>query len=301
MLKTQYYLICIFLCVIISTNKICAADNYSNALKIFSEGKFFRASVEFERVIFYEHNNVRVAQCRYYKALCYNGLGDAKRALNELDEINMIRVPDSLFVLIRYEQAFCNFLINEPGKALWNLEEIRAKSSDSTVPEKILPLNVICLNALRKWDESILLLNRFIDNSSLADSAKSNLRQEVEGLYSKRTLPKFHSPTKAENLSRFVPGSGQIYSGEFFEGSFNFLMNATLLGFAFYQFYTECYFTGYVVGLTLFNKTYHGGMHRANLLATQKNLKSMSEFNINVTGLVLKIIELEKTKTAPAS
>ena len=74
------------------------------------------------------------------------------------------------------------------------------------------------------------------------------------------------------------------------EGSFNFLMNASLIGFAFYEFYTEYYFTGYFVGLGLFNKTYTGGMHRANLLAIDKNLKSMNKFNLAVSSLMLKVL-----------
>jgi len=154
----------------------------------------------------------------------------------------------------------------------------------------IIPLNILCLNTLRKWEEAIKLWNYFLDNSGLEDSLRNDYQTRINTIYNRKNIPKYHSPKKAETWSRFIPGSGQIYCGAVLEGSFNFLMNASLLGFAFYEFYTEYYFTGYFVGLGLFNKTYTGGMHRANLLAIDKNLKSMNKFNLAVSSLMLKVL-----------
>lgn len=291
MLKTRFFSICIFLCVILSTNRVFASDYYSNALRIFSEGRFYVASIEFERAIFYESDNNKIAQCKYYKSLCYKGLGETNKALEELSEINLFNLHDSLYFLIRYEQALGNYLINDPNQSLWNIEEIRFRFPDSSKTINIIPLNILCLNALRKWEEAINLWNYFLDNSSLKDSVRNDYKTNINNLYSKRNIPKFYSPKKAENLSRFIPGSGQMYCGAIMEGTFNFFMNASLLGFAFYEFYSEYYFTGYFVGLGLFNKTYHGGMHRANLLAGGKNLESINKFNFDASSLMIRVIE----------
>jgi len=291
MLKTRFFSICTFLCVILSTNRIVASDHFLNALRIFSERQYFAASVEFERTIFYESDNVKIAQCKYYKSLCYKGLDDRNKALEELSEINMFNLPDSLFFLIKYQQALCNYLNNDPNQSLWNLDEIRFKFPDSSKTLDLIPLNIICLNALRNWDEAVKLWNYLIDNSELKDSVRNDFSSKVINLYSKKNIPKYHSPKKAENLSRFIPGSGQMYSGAVFEGAFNFLMNASLLTFSFYEFYYQYYFTGYLVGLGTFNKTYHGGMHRANLLADEKNLDGIREFNYSASSLLLSILD----------
>jgi len=291
MLKTRSFLICIFLCVILSTNRIVATDHFSNALRIFSGKQYFAASIEFERAIFYESDNGRIAQCKYYKSLCYKELDEKNKALEELGEINLFGITDSLFLLIKYQQALCNYLNNDPAKSIWNLGEIRFKFPDSAKTTEIIPLNIICLNELRKWDEAIKLWNFLIDNSGLTDSVRTEFKSKVGKLYSKKNVPKYHSPKKAENLSRFIPGSGQMYSGAVFEGTFNFLMNASILTFAFYEFYYQYYFTGYLVGLGTFNKTYHGGMHRANLLAEEKNLDGIRKFNISASSLLLSIID----------
>jgi len=291
MLKIPSFSIFIFLCVTLSTNRIVAADPYSNALKIFSEGNFFAASIEFERTIFYESDINKISQCKYYKALCYKGLGETRKALDVLNEINMTRLPDSLFYMIRYEQAFCNFLNSDVNQAMWNLEDIRTRIPDSLRTINIIPLNILCLNALNKWKEALRLWNYFIDHSSLKDSDIVAIKIELNQLYSKKNIPKFRSPRKAEILSQFIPGSGQIYAGKFFEGSLNFIMNAGLLGFSLYEFYTKFYITGYMVGLTSLNKVYHSGMHRANILATETNKIAMNKFNIRSTSLMMKIMD----------
>ena len=103
MLKTRFFSICIFLCVILSTNRIVASDHYSNALRIYSERQFFAASIEFERAIFYESDNGKIAQCKYYKSLCYKELEEINKAVEELSEINLLNLPDSLFFLVKYQ------------------------------------------------------------------------------------------------------------------------------------------------------------------------------------------------------
>jgi tetratricopeptide (TPR) repeat protein len=294
MLRIRFFSICIFLCATLSANRIFAQDYFSNAFRIFSEGDLFVASIEFERAVYYETDNNKIATCKYFKSLCYKGLGETERALEELGGINMFNLPDSLFLLIRYEEALGNYLINDPNKSLWNLEEIRFRFPDSLSVIEIIPLNILCLNDLRRWDEAAEMWNFFLNNSGLDDSVKMDYRTRIAGLYNKKNVPKYKSPKRAENLSRFIPGSGQMYCGAVAEGAFNLLINASLLGFAFYEFYTRFYFTGYFAGLGLFNKTYHGGMHRAGLLAAQKNSERMNKFNLEVSSLIISILDSHK-------
>jgi hypothetical protein len=291
MLKTRFCSTCIFLCVILSSGRIFASDYYTNAFRIFSEGRFYEASIEFERVIFYETDNNKIALCRYYKALCYKGLGDTHRSLSVLSEINLYSLPDSLFFLIRYEQALGNYLNNDPNQSIWNLEEIRFRFPDSSKTKDIMPLNILCLNTLRKFEEARKLWIYLLDNSGLEDSVREGYKTKMEILYNRKNIPKALSPKKARTLSRIIPGSGQIYCGAVPEGALNFLMNASLLGFAFYEFYYKYYFTGYFAGLGLFNKIYSGGIHRAELLAGENNIKRMNNFNREVSTLLIRVID----------
>jgi tetratricopeptide (TPR) repeat protein len=299
MLRTRFFLTCIFLCAILSTSRSIAADYYSKALRIFHEKKFYAASIEFERAVYYETDNKKIPLFKYYKALCYKELGENAETLEELGEINIFNVSDSLFFLIRYQQAMSNFLNNDPEKALWNIGELRFRFPDSTKIIDIIPLNILCLNSTRRWDEAHSLWNYSLENSGLDNSLIAKYKAEVDNLYKEKNIPGFHSPKKAENLSRFLPGSGQIYSGAVVEGSVNFLINASFLGFALYEFYTEYYISGYFVGLGLFNKTYHGGIRRAGLLAEQMNSATLKKFNVETCSLIIKVIESGSPKMNP--
>jgi tetratricopeptide (TPR) repeat protein len=301
MLKTLFCSICIFLCVILSTSSINASDYFSIALRIYSEGKFFAASIEFERAIYNESDNNIIAQCKYYKSMCYRELGENTKALEELSDISVYNLPDSLFFMIRYESAFCNYLINDPNQSLLNIEELRIKFPDTLKTADIIPLNILCLNALRKWEDASILWNYFLDNSGLKDSLKNNFKTEVKELYDKKNIPKYKSPKTAENLSRFIPGSGQMYCGAVLEGTLNLLMNVSLLGYAGYEFYSRYYFTGYFVGLGIFNKTYTGGMHRANLLAGEKNLERLNDFNRENSLLLINILKIKHSQLTPSN
>jgi hypothetical protein len=294
MLKIRYLSVCIFLCGILSTARAFSVDYFSTALRLFSEKKYYPASIEFERSIFYESDYVKIARSRYYKSLCYKYLDNYPGAIRELSEINLFSLPDSLFFLVRYEQSVCSFLNREPEKSLLFLGERYGRYSDTLEISSIIPLNVLCLNSCRKWDEAEKLILRYLDISEIGDSLKNRFIEEVKSLYQKKHIPGYRIPERAENFSRFIPGSGQAYCGRPGEGAVNFGLNAVVLAFTLYEFYTRYYITAYVAGLTVLNKTYNGGIHRAGILANEVNTKNMNAFNREADLLLQDIMVCKK-------
>lgn len=295
MLKLRYFSTCIFLLTLFSINRICASDYFSNALRIYSEGRFFEASIEFERAIYYESDSNRIAISRYYKSLCYKESGEYDRALEELGKIKMESLPDSIFLVFGYEKVLCSYLNEDLNRALFNIDKVYQRFKDTLRILEFLPLNILCLNSCRQWNNAMILWNYYIDNSSLNDSVKRNFRQEVNRLYEKKNIPGFYFEDKAEKLSTYLPGSGQIYGGALPEGLFNLSINGTLLYYAFSQFYNKFYFTGYFVGLKLFNKFYSGGIRRAKSLAVEKNEKGIKTFNLKNSTLMNRFYTIDAT------
>ena len=121
---------------------------------------------------------------------------------------------------------------------------------------------------------------------NFAPEKEVEMEQMVNNLYKKRNIPHVKSVKKAENWSRFIPGSGQVYAGKTGEGVVNFLINASLLAFTAQQAYNGFYITGYLAGLGLFNKTYHGGIKRSGILASQKNKELIVNFNSNINKTI---------------
>jgi TM2 domain-containing membrane protein YozV len=166
------------------------------------------------------------------------------------------------------------------------MDEYLNENSDTASYRIFLPLKILCQNDTYQWKEareSFLLYLRMLN---LAPEKEETMQTVVSELYQKKHLPHIRSIKKAENLSRFIPGAGQIYAGKTGEGIVNFLINASILAFTAQQAINGFYITGYLAGLGFFNKTYHGGMRRSENLATWKNKELTINFNSKVNEIL---------------
>jgi tetratricopeptide (TPR) repeat protein len=260
---------------------------------LYASGKYFEASIEYERMIFQGKSQTDINYFKYRKALCYKKMNRFDQALDELQPIYFSNAQDSLYRPVSYEQALCFYLNGEPARALWKIDEFFHRSAESTSFKYFLPVKILCLNESFKWDEAKNNFLQFVDMQGFSPEKKTEIEEMVINLYEKKNRPHIKSIDKAENLSRFFPGVGQIYAGKGGEGIINFLINASVLTFAGFQVYNGFYITGYLAGLGFFNKTYHGGIKRAGVLASRKNKELMINFNTNVTALILSDFGLE--------
>jgi len=253
---------------------------------LFAVGKYFEASIEYERQIFYAGNNENLNHYRLQKALCYKQMHQFEKALNELQPIYITNVADTLYQRVCYEQSLCYYLNGSPEKALWKIEEYQHRNPDSAMHQIFLPIKILCLNEVQKWDDAKRCFSDFIEVSDIPSEKKPEIHRCIDQIYQKKNLPKIKSEKKAENWSRFIPGSGQVYAGKPGEGIVNFLINASLLAFTAQQAYQGFYITGYLAGLGFFNKTYHGGIKRAGILAEHKSKEELVNFNHQINQLI---------------
>ncbi|MCU0455241.1 MAG: hypothetical protein MUE74_02975 [Bacteroidales bacterium] len=288
MLKELFFSTFVFLLMVLTEGRLYASDYFAHALRIYSEGRYFEASIEFERAIFYEADNHKIAYFRYYKSLCYKNMTEYSRALNELADIDILAVPDSLLFPVFYEKAICSFLAGDEKSAFLEIEKIRKIDTAFLFAGELLPLEILCLNTAGRWDNARAQWYVYLECMFRNDSLRNVFMAEVEAIYCKKNIPKFHSTMKAGKLSGFIPGLGQIYCGEILEGTLNFLINVTLLGFTIWELYTKYYFTGYIMGLRLFNRFYTSGIRRAVELAREKNTEVINKFNAANSELMFR-------------
>jgi len=278
----KFFFSFIFLCVIFSSSS--AAGSKCDSL--YASGKYFEASIEYERLIFMAESQSNLQYYKYKKALCYKQLKSFDRALNELQPIYFSNSSDSLYQRVCYEQSLCFYLNGEPTKALWKIDEYFHRNADSTTFRIFMPVRLLCLNETLQWGKAKECFVHFIQMQNFTPEKEAEMLQIANNLYQKKNLPHIRSIKKAENWSRFVPGSGQVYAGSTNEGIINFLINASLLAFTAQQAYNGFYVTGYLAGLGLFNKTYHGGIKRSGILASQKNKELIVSFNSEINSII---------------
>lgn len=284
----KFFFSFIFLCGIFSNS----AASGSKGDGLYASGQYFEASIEYERMIFKAENQADLYYYKYRKALCYKQLKDFSRALDELQPLYFTNADDSLFQRVCYEQSLCFYLSGEPSKALWKIDEYFHRSADSTTHMVFMPVRLLCLNETFQWEEAKKCFRLFIRMQNFSAEKEAEMQQMVETLYEKRNLPHIRSIKKAENWSRFIPGSGQIYAGKTGEGIVNFLLNASILAFSAQQAFNGFYITGYLAGLGFFNKTYQGGIKRSGILASQKNKEIIVNFNSGINALIRSDFEL---------
>ncbi len=280
--KTRFFFSFIFLCAIFFNCR--AQDNTGDSL--FVSGKYFEASIEYERMIFYSEHPARLNFLKYKKALCYKQMKNFGQAIEELQTIYFPNFNDSLLQKVYYLQSLCLYLNQEPTKALWKIDEYLSVKADTASFRFFLPLKILCLNETLKWKESQECFKQFIQMQKFSFEKSSEMVQNINELYKKKNRPHIKSIKSAENWSRFIPGSGQIYARKTGEGIANFLLNTSILALSAQQALSGFYITGYLAGLGMFNKTYQGGIKRSGILASRNNKEQIVNFNIKISELI---------------
>jgi tetratricopeptide (TPR) repeat protein len=278
----RFFFSFIFLCGIFSSSWATGSKGDS----LYASGQYFEASIEYERMIFKAESQANSYYFKYKKALCYKQLKRFDRAIDELQPMYFTNSADSLFRRVCYEQSLCFYLNGEPTKALWKIDEYFHRSADTVSYRVFMPVKLLCLNENLQWNEAKECFMLLIQMQNFTPEKETEITQIVNELYKKRNLPHIRSTKKAENWSRFIPGSGQVYAGSTGEGVVNFLLNASILAFTAHQVYNGFYITGYLAGLGFFNKTYHGGIKRSVILTSQKNKELIASFNCEINTII---------------
>lgn len=282
-------MICIFLCGIFLTNSNGQSAEMQKAHKLRDEGKFFKAVVAYEYVVFKYPHSEESLESRYNKGLCYRYLLQYEKALQELQSIRLFNIDPTLRNMVLYEKALNHFMLQEANEAMWELNKIKAPDP-ALLSDKIIPLKILIYNQQRNFTNSNKELVSYLLAEVNDGATLMKLGGVIQELYQDKNLPRQYKEITARHWSRFVPGAGQVYAGKVGEGLISFLINASLLSFGIYELWNAYYFTGYMVGFGVMYKTYTGGMSRAANLSKAKTHNDMIDYN-NQTIEIIKEIQ----------
>ena len=292
----RYFLIFTFLCGMFST-KAPAQPHLEQGDLLFERGRFFEASIQYERVIFDQPGWDLLHKSRYKKALCYRHLGRYEDALSEIRRIALFHAEDSFKTKVLYEKAFNLLLSNYYSEALLTIKQIKEGEISESIISNILPLKILILNRNRKWNQAKSVFYRWLKTLSYSEKMLRQWKDTISVFYSESRLPANYSGKTARNWSRFIPGAGQTYAGHPWEGAGSFLLNGAAMGLGIQQIWNGFYFTGYVAGFGIFYKTYFGGMERAANLADIENENEMVSFNKSCSRIIQKLIQNQSSSS----
>lgn len=118
---------------------------------------------------------------------------------------------------------------------------------------------------------------------SLADVYNPNLKLQIDSLLSKQ---KYRNPKTAKVFSTFIPGSGQVYSGDIKNGSKAFVLNVSLLAITAYIGIEYGALQATFSSFPWFFRYYTSNIQKAALSAQNKNLQEKEKSFYYILGLL---------------
>jgi len=180
---------------------------------------------------------------------------------------------------MRYETVLCGYLAQRYNETYGQLQQAKFYTQDSLLIEPLQVLEILTLNELERWTESKEIFRQY--------AARKALNIEVDELY-KFLKKKPKNAEKAQLLSFFMPGLGQVYAGYTKEGIISLGLQAIALGFGVYHVWHRYYFIGFFTGAGMFQTFYFGGGRRAAIMAETTNRKRKAANNQRIRNVVIE-------------
>ena len=285
----RFYSICIFLCALFSIDGAQAqsADPFVEANALFKELKYYQASLAYERIVFTAVDELTRARANLKRTECLKQVGQYDKAIHCLERISMPLVPDSIRAQTLYQMALVSYLNGRFKEAEYHINRLERTPNAAVIIADSKLIKLLTLNELLKWEDAKAIA---LEMAAIAPTTqRDSVTQLIETWYSKKGLPKLKKERRAELLSTFFPGSGQVYVGKPLEGLFNFTLQVATIAYSVFNILSANYISAAGVSVTLFRTFYTGGITRTKFLARQHNHRVVREFNDKVNALFVNL------------
>lgn len=256
--------------------------------KFFKFGNYYDAITEYKRYIFFnsEKKDDSISYAYYKIGLAFRNQGAWEEALSELrisiQTAKTERVRDER----KIELAVVQIASGNYSAAEFLLIKLEMFSQIPELKQKAAFFRGIALLYSFKWKQANEAFYMYSNN--LKDASKG-ISKHVESLLSNAQNMKHKSPKLAKMLSTVLPGSGQFYAGDWWNGINALLINAAtgylLVNDILKRQYQDAIFNS----LFLFGRFYSGNRYHAEEAAKKYNRK----VNQKIAASILKTLQRE--------
>jgi TM2 domain-containing membrane protein YozV len=248
----KYWIIIVFSFI---SNKIIGAERDSVYLTL----------ALLEKKIFHSNEINKINEILYEKSTLQLEIDESDEAIQSLMRIDTILFTEEEKSFYHYKLSIARILSGQFDQALQELEEIKTQN-DSTQKE-IFFLEIFIQNELENFEEC--------KSSLMEENLRLKCNSKTDSLLPIKINRK--DPLKASHLSAFLPGTGQIYTGNFGKGLLSFGLTTGFTAFGVFNFIEGYYAMSVVSGLFPALKFYSGGKRLAENLAEKHNSKKTME------------------------
>lgn len=232
---------------------------YSLAEKLFEVKNYFNAITEYKRAQFFDNENKYTFDSNYKIGLCYKYGRFYENAIRYFSNASKYcKTIDDDFEL-KIQMIRVNILRKTTQNAFQLLHQLEKDSSFQNKKDEIY-----------YWKGWAYIFNDDWKNAEL-NFAKSSFGKELY-LLSKKVNNQKLSVTFAKVISYILPGSGQIYAGNYLSGLLSFAWNIIAGYFTINSFLQNRAFDGIIIGELVWLRFYKGNVENAEKYSEQKNL-----------------------------
>lgn len=194
--------------------------------------------------------------------------GEITQANKDVERIPSYAIPTNQLSHYYKTTALCAYLNQETENAHSIIQQYELTDSAGLIQDTAAQL-LKCLIMLSMDDYNSL--EQSFDFIKTKYNISNKVSIEIDSLIEVGKNLKLKSIKKSTYLSALIPGLGQVYTGHLEEGLVNFGLNLTTLGFTALCIYKGYYATGILIGYTMFQRFYTGGLRRAEKLTVDYN------------------------------
>lgn len=256
----------VFLLIVFCTESANAQDSaLVLASKLYNNSNFEEAITEYMRFIYFNPDNEKVGDVYHKIGSAYRNQKKWHEAIDAIRKSIAISSNDSIRDDRRISLAVIMIANANYSAAEFELLRISHFTNYSGLKRKANFFLGVCHLYTFKWKESQEAFSNYYSGSF------KNKGNEIDSLFTFATNLTYKSPGAARWLSTFLPGSGQIYCGDWRNG-INALVLNSLTSYLLINSLLERRFQDtFISFLTPFERYYRGNRYHAERIALLHN------------------------------
>ena len=234
-----------------------------NAEQYSGINNYHQAIVEYKRFIYFNPDYEFIADIYYRLGMACKNLGQLENAIQSIELSVRHTICDSIKNERMLDIAVLNLAAKNYTEAEFQLLRIAHFNKDSHLKRRAFFLLGVSYLYNYKWDDAQEMFQKAFINSTNSTSLGS--------LFVISQRLGYKNPVLAKWLSTFVPGSGQIYCGDWRNGINAFALNS-LLGYALVESILDLRYIDIIFTTSpYFERYYTGNRDNSEMIARDHN------------------------------
>ena len=232
---------------------------------LFNKGNYNCAITEYKRFIFFNPTDEMKSEIYYKTGLAYRNEGYWEKALDAFRRSSAITQNDSIRDERRILIATTLIANKKYSTAEFELLKISLFSKYPKIKKKANFFLGICYIYSFKWNEASKSFRKFFSDN------QQEFFINIDSLITEGKKIRYKSPKLAKWFSTFLPGTGQIYSGSWWNGINALIINGLTSYLLFDSICDKRYKDVLITNITLFERYYKGNRYNAEKAAESYN------------------------------